>query len=98
MEMKRKPATFGATPIRVVLPIGHPNFNGRGEEYFYDINEAEKFVRENWNGGELSARVYEGRYWTPIFMINGDGEIYASPRIAQLRANESTLSLGNISK
>lgn len=95
--MKRKPETLGATVIRVVLPIGHPNYKGRGEEYFYDINEAEAFVRENWNGGELSARIQDGRCWAPVFMISGNGEIYASPHINQLRAR-STLSLGNISQ
>lgn len=96
MKQTRKPATSGATPIRVVLPIGHHNYGERGEEWFYDITEAEAFVRENWvEGRELSARVQSGGVYETIFGITADGTIFVAPDYDRLIAR-ATRVLGNI--
>jgi hypothetical protein len=79
--MQRKPRVYGATPIRVVLP-------GAQEEWFYDVVEAVQFVTENWKQGkELSARIQNGRYYDPVFVITENGEAFASPLYAQLLAS-----------
>lgn len=96
MKQTRKPATSGATPIRVVLPIGHHNYRERGEEWFYDIREAEAFVRENWvDGKELTARVQNGGIYETMFGIAADGSIFVSPDYDRLVAR-STRIVGNI--
>jgi hypothetical protein len=89
--MDRKPRTYGATPIRVV--VCEPGKQTR-EAYFYDAKEAVKFCQDNWNGREISARVYDGT-WAPIYTIREDGEQFASPLYEQVIRN-ATVSLGNI--
>jgi hypothetical protein len=89
--MNFKPATYGATPIRVVLPL--PKFK---EVYFYDADEAVKFVKENWiQGKELSARVREMGVWVPIYAITPDGDIFVSPLFDSV-IKQSTVYRGNI--
>lgn len=89
--MNFKPATYRATPIRVVLP--QPKFK---EVFFYDINEAVKFVDENWvQGKELSARVHDGFTWMSIYAITEHGDIYVSPSFDSL-IHQATVYRGNI--
>lgn len=96
MKQTRKPATNGAVPIRVVLPIGHHNYRERGEEWFYDIREATEFVRDNWvRGKELTARVREGSVYETVFGIAADGTIYVSPDYDRILAR-ATRTIGNI--
>ena len=71
--MKREPRMYGCETFRVVTAQG-------AEEWFYDAAEAIEFVNSTWTKGvELSARVREGNYWTPIFQIDKDGTAFTSP-------------------
>lgn len=89
--MNKKPATYGATPIRVVLPLP----TGK-EVYFYDTDEAVKFVHENWiQGKELSARVREMGVWIPIYAITETGDIFVSPLFDSV-VKQATVYRGNV--
>jgi hypothetical protein len=95
----KKPQTYGATTIRVVIPIDGDSWNNSsGATYFYDINEAVAFVRERWTEGyELSARVNDGVMWVPVYTISREGDVFASPVYDDLIAR-ATVHRGNILK
>jgi hypothetical protein len=97
MKDTRKPRTYGATAIRVCLPLRHPAATTeRGEEYFYDITEAEAFVRAAWREGDsLDARIQDGRYWDAVFGIAPDGTVYVSPHYATMVAR-ATRVIGKV--
>jgi hypothetical protein len=76
--MKRKPRMYGCETLRVVTAKGN-------EEWFYDVVEAVEFVKSTWTAGvELSARVRDGNYWTPVFQIDKEGIAFISPIYSSL--------------
>jgi hypothetical protein len=95
----KKPQTYGATTIRVVIPIDGDSWKERsGEKYFYDIGEAVDFVKENWREGyELSARINDGVMWVPVYMISRDGDVFVSPTYDSM-ISRATVHRGNILK
>lgn len=94
--MDKKPATWGAEVIRVLAPAKR-EMGGRDFVYFYDLSEAEKFVRANWKQGEeLSARVRGiGEVWETVFGIAADGTIFVSPDYHRV-ASRATRVLGKM--
>lgn len=49
------------------------------DHYFYDVEEAKRFVDERWTKGEeLSARMRDGGRWMPIYLISATGEVFAT--------------------
>lgn len=94
--MDKKPATWGAEVIRVLDTRTKEKASPSGFVYFYDIAEAEKFVRTNWKRGqELSARVQNGTVWETVFGITEDGTIFVSPDYHRV-ASRATRIIGKV--
>jgi hypothetical protein len=94
--MNKKPNMYGTTPIRVVYFPHSDQKHKLEEKFFSDASEAVEFVKANWvEGRETSARIQNGRYWDPIYLINETGEVFVSKQYEQVASN-APVYLGNI--